>query len=64
MHEIVMRMKSGKEMHFSCKEYKIETLKATGELVGFNFTDGIGECPVYLNLHDVESILEISKGEC
>ena len=63
MREMVMRMKSGKEMHFSCKEYQIETLKATGELVGFSFTDGIGECPIYFNIKDVESISVISKGK-
>lgn len=59
MHSMIMRLKSGREIKFTCKTYALEKLKLSGELAGFEYTGGVGECPIYINMDDIELILEI-----
>ncbi len=61
MHEVKIKLKSGKEFSVFCKEYKIETSKLSGELVGFEYEGAYGEVPLFLSLMDVECITEIIK---
>lgn len=63
MHEIIMRMRSGREYRFTCKEYKISKFEETGKLIGFSAKEVIGECPIFFEIPDVESIVEITKEE-
>lgn len=61
MHELNIKLKSGKELDVFCKEYKIETSRLNGELMGFEYKDARGEVPLFLSLTDVECIIEIIK---
>lgn len=58
-HKMRMHMKSGKEFKFFCTEYTISKNKVTGELVAFNCKEVKGDCPVFFNIADVESISEV-----
>lgn len=60
MHNLVMRLKSGREFKFSCKTYEFERYKFGGTLVRFKYTGGIGECPIYFDVDDIEAIIEIT----
>lgn len=59
MHSMIMRLKSGREIKFACETYRFENLKNCGELVSFEYTGGVGECPVYFKVADIEVIMEI-----
>ena len=59
MHSMIMRLKSGREIKFACKTYKFERFKLDGGLLSFEYTGGVGECPIYFNVDDIELILEI-----
>ena len=61
MKEIVMRLKSGREFRFKCEEYTIEIFKPTGTLSDFSYKGGVGECPIYFRMEDVECIAIIGK---
>lgn len=61
MNEIVMRLKSGREFRFKCEEYTIKTFKPTGTLSEFSYEGGVGECPIYYELPDIECIAIIGK---
>lgn len=61
MHEIVIRLKSGREFQFKCEEYTIETFKMDGTLSEFSYKGGVGECPIYLQEQDIECIVIIRK---
>lgn len=61
MHDIIMRLKSGREFRFQCEEYTIETLELDGMLAEFSYKGGVGECPVYFRREDVECIAIIGK---
>lgn len=63
MHNIVMRLKSGREVKFSCETYRVESYKLNGSLTNFEYTGGVGECPIYFHVHDIEAILEINADE-
>ncbi len=59
MHNMIIRLKSGREIKFACKEYVLEKLKTNGKLLEFKYTGGVGECPVYFKADDIEVIIEI-----
>lgn len=59
MHSMIIRLKSGREIKFACETYKLEKLKMDGELLSFEYTGGVGECPVYFNVDDIEAVMEI-----
>lgn len=59
MHSMVVRLKSGREIRFACKTYKFEKANINGKLLSFECTGGVGECPVYFNVDDIEAIMEI-----
>lgn len=61
MNEIIMRFKSGREFRFKCEEYTIKTFKPTGTLSEFSYKGGVGECPIYYQIPDVECIAIIGK---
>lgn len=61
MHDIVMRLKSGREFRFKCEKYTIETYALNGELSEFTYEGGVGECPIYFQIGDVECIAAIGK---
>ena len=63
MHKINMRLKSGKEYIFECEHYILEKSKLTGELFKFSYEGGIGECPVFFKIEDIESISEFIDKE-
>ena len=56
MHKIVERLKSGREFQFRCKEYSIKTFKQDGSLAEFTYEGGVGECPLYFQVSDIEAI--------
>lgn len=56
MNDIVIRFKSGREFRFKCEEYTIRTVKLDGTLSEFSFKGGVGECLVYFQVQDIESI--------
>lgn len=60
MYQVIMRFKSGSEYNFKCKSYDVHT-NPFGELVLFNYKGGIGECPIYYNPKEVESIAIIKE---
>lgn len=61
MHEIVVRLKSGREFHFKCREYNIKTFKQDGSLAEFTYDGGVGECPLYFQVTDIEAIAIITE---
>ena len=61
MPEVILRLKSGREFRFSCREFEIETSKLTGELISFSFKGGVGECPIFFRIEDVESISRMAE---
>lgn len=61
MHDIVMRLKSGREFRFKCEKYTIETYALNGELSEFTYEGGVGECPIYFQREDVECIAAIGS---
>ena len=61
MYEIKIKLKSGKELNVFCKEYKIETSRLTGELMGFECEGVYGKVSLFSSLADIESITEIIK---
>ena len=61
MHDIMMRLKSGREFRFKCEEYTIKTFKPTGTLSEFSYKGGVGECPIYFQELDIECIAIIEK---
>lgn len=63
MHSLIMRLKSGREFKFACKTYRLEKYKINGELFSFEYTGGVGECPAYFNVNDIEAIIEIIDEE-
>lgn len=60
---LCLRLKSGKEFHFSCDKYTITRNNATGELLRFTYESAFGECPQYFSIKDVESISRIPTEE-
>ena len=62
MNKVILRLKSGREFKFECTEYSIKTLKQDGSLCGFNYKGGVGECPIWFNVDDIEVIAIVRKG--
>lgn len=60
MYQIIMRFKSGSEYNFKCKSYDAHT-NPFGELVLFDYKGGVGECPIYYNPKEVESIAVVKE---
>lgn len=63
MHKIIVRLKSGREFSFKCKEYSIKTFKMDGSLSDFSYKGGVGECPIYFQMDDIEAIAIIIDEE-
>lgn len=63
MHKVNIRFKSGKECVFECKDYSLEKSSLTGELFSFSYKGGVGECPVFFKVGDIESISEFIDKE-
>ena len=63
MCKINMRFKSGKECIFECESYALEKSSLSGELMGFSYKGGVGECPVFFRVGDIESISEFIDKE-
>lgn len=61
--KMILRLKSGRELRFTCDEYEIGRLKMTGELTRYEFTNVAGEYPAYISLDDVEAIIEVRDEE-
>ena len=63
MFQITMRFKSGKEYNFQCESY--ETIRGgfTGDLINFSYEGGIGTCPVFYRIDDIESIAVLIEEE-
>lgn len=55
-YKIILRLKSGREFHFSCEKYSISTTKLSRELIHCDFEGVAGEYPLYFKIEDVESI--------
>lgn len=58
IHDICLRLKSGREFRFSCEEYTIKRHSMTQELVEAEFKNVKGECPRFFKTEDIESISE------
>ena len=56
MYQITMVFKSGKEYSFSCESYKIERFAYGGGLANFSYEHGVGICPIFYRVDDIESI--------
>ena len=63
MHKVVLRLKSGREFQFKCKSYEIATFKMDGSLLDFSYEGGVGECPIYFQVDDIEAIAIITEEE-
>ena len=63
MFNITMVFKSGKEYHFKCKDYSITKFQMTESLYSFSYKGGIGECPIYFQVEDIESIAVELEGD-
>ena len=59
VHEMIVRLKSGREIHFTCGEWEITTQKSTGVLTELKFKNIHGELMRYFRLEDIEVIIEI-----
>lgn len=55
-YKLNLRLKSGKEFDFTCSSYSINFNELLGIITRFKFEDGRGDCPIYINLADIESI--------
>ncbi len=62
MKSVILRLKSGREFKFECTSYSIQTLKQNGRLCGFKYEGGVGECPIWFNVDDIEVIAIVCKG--
>ena len=62
MQKVILRLKSGREFVFECDSYSLHTLKLDGSLCDFTYKGGIGECPIWFDVEDVEVIAVICKG--
>ncbi len=60
-YSLNVRLKSGKEFNFTCSDYTINYNELLGCVTRFKFENGKGDCPVYLNTTDIESISINSK---
>lgn len=55
-YKLNVRLKSGKEFNFTCSSYSISHNELLGMVTRFKFEDGRGDCPIYINPCDIESI--------
>lgn len=62
MESVILRLKSGREFRFECTSYSIQTLKQDGSLCGFKYEGGVGECPIWFDVNDIEVIAIVRKG--
>ena len=62
MNEVILRLKSGREFVFECESYSFEISKLDRRLCDFTYKGGVGECPIWFNLDDVEAIAVVYKG--
>ena len=63
MNKIILRLKSGREFRFECESYSLHTLKLDNSLYGFTYKGGVGECPIWFDIDDIEAIAVIGE-EC
>ena len=62
MNKVILRLKSGREFVFECESYSLQTLKLDGSLSDFTYKGGVGECPIWFSIDDVEAIVVVHKG--
>ena len=62
MNKIILRLKSGREFVFECESYSLQTLKLDGSLSDFTYKGGVGECPIWFSIDDVEAIVVVHEG--
>lgn len=58
MHKLTIRLRSGREFRLTCSSYEIHTLRIDGSLCDFTWEDGTGECPLWLDVSQIEAIIE------
>ena len=58
MHKMILRLKSGREIVFECESYTIERFKYDGGLANFTYNGGVGSCPLWFAIEDIEAIIE------
>lgn len=58
MHKMILRLKSGREFWFECESFKIERFKYDGSLSNFTYNGGVGSCPLWFDIEDIEAIIE------
>lgn len=62
MNKVILRLKSGREFVFECESYSLQTLKLDGSLSDFTYKGGVGECPIWFSIDDVEAIVVVHEG--
>lgn len=62
MNKVILRLKSGREFKFKCESYTLRTLNLDGRLSDFTYKGGVGECPIWFNIDDVEAIVVVHEG--
>ena len=55
-YKLNVRLKSGKEFNFTCSGYNINYNELLGIVTRFEFDNGRGNCPIYINPTNIESI--------
>ena len=58
MIKLIIRMRSGREFRLTCSSYKIYAFEIDGSLYDFTWADGTGECPQWLDVSQIEAIVE------
>lgn len=62
MKKVILRLKSGREFVFECESYSLKFSKLDGSLCDFTYKGGVGECPIWFNVDDVEAVAVVYKG--
>ena len=60
---MMVMLKSGREIRFECEKYEINIFKLDGRISDFKYSNGKGECPVYMHTDDIELITVTTEGE-
>lgn len=55
---LLIRLKSGREFRLTCSSYEIYTHKIDNSLCDFTWNNGTGECPRWLDVRQIEAIIE------
>ena len=55
---LLIRLRSGREFRLTCSADEICTHKIDGSLCEFKWKDGTGDCPLWLDITQIEAIIE------